>query len=1330
MRHSMFGLIVPGILALASACAMLGAPAAWAGVESPLIAEIEAPEGGFRIGEKIELILSTGVPATGVREESSIHLTLTASGVAGVSSPDEWTLDDIVVGETYHLGATVWISDDGEGAWRLEASSYNADGVRMWGKSDMLFVLQADDEIFQGKSSEFHLIEEKIKQDRAKGRLDERQYQREMENLQAGEELEFQKRLKGLPPEKDLPPEKIAAKVSETFVSGRITYTHRTGRDGGANQFAAAADARPLAEMLVEFYDRQGASATKLTTTPAEVRTNATGNYTNVRVPGRRADDTAVNLEVRFIFNSPAATIGTALNVVNHINAPAAPVDAANMEINYLVDNSNLDNLRRAHMHEAALFSYHETRSIITRTGTGVSPVQIPIHFPNPSGANGSYFWTVGGNHIAIGRNHAFDWDVFTHEYGHYIQELNDTARNPGGLHFIDGNLAGFDQGTQTLTKEQGIQMAWAEGWPTYFGTFLQIAGGAGEFGIYTAGDLRYTDTANNFSYDLEENASLTRARGEDVELAVQRILWDFADAPQDENDEVNFGHERMWTLLHSEPKPLTLNEFRAKMHNEIPPVGNFAYSPGTLEQNRVRYGAIYHDHGVGPAPVAPADGFTGAEPPRFLWQRKGAGNPPSYRFNLFNVQFYNKDFTEVVFTSPEIPTAAGALTDALTAEWTPTAAQWEEILGHGETLHWGVVGSHDGAPATGPYLGLTRTIGGPSIAFVIDDTGSMGPEIGGVRDGLTQFIDTLRAMEAEENPLIEVITFKDNVTHRISSRDLDEIQAVVDSLFASGGGDCPEASAQALSLAAKNVRAGGTIIFATDASPHRGYDLERVRARVLAKGIILNQIVTGDCESSSPDKSVILAGSPYKDMGDAIAAASCNPDYVPGPESEQPVEWWHDVFCLDCPEDDSMGRTMTPNILKLVGDWTLPPVSAVVAFSNLASASPKGHFLYMPEIKWGDSEPFVNAVANSALSSIVPTVLAAYPTDGAQATTMDLIIAGGSTNFRNSSLVTFSGGGITVNTASAISETELVANITIDAEAELGFRNITVTTPLGAETTEEATGTGQFRIVAASDVPQIISVVPRTIARGMTETLTFSGANTNFDQEETEILFGDGIDPQSITVISPVKAQALVTVADDAPTGFRRVTIQTGDEVLVLNNVLTLVEVLGLAEGSPEIESVSPRELPRGASNLELTVTGKSTHFVGGETTTSFSGTGISVISTTVESLTEARVHVNVALDAPLGAQNILLTTGGEVAAQSAGVVVVDPVTGEGEDVEGEDVEGEGEDGDEDKGCCARRCGRNETPAEAVKGLLGDWLLIGLSILALLSVAAWNKQQ
>ncbi len=130
-------------------------------------------------------------------------------------------------------------------------------------------------------------------------------------------------------------------------------------------------------------------------------------------------------------------------------------------------------------------------------------------------------------------------------------------------------------------------------------------------------------------------------------------------------------------------------------------------------------------------------------------------------------------------------------------------------------------------------------------IAFVIDVTGSMQQEINGVRKALKAFIAEQSSSSA---PLIALITFRDYVKVRAFTRDLNVLLGAIDELIAWGGGTCPEASIEALKIAAPHIKTGGNILFATDASPYADADIEGVTKRLLSQGIRLNVMLTGDC--------------------------------------------------------------------------------------------------------------------------------------------------------------------------------------------------------------------------------------------------------------------------------------------------------------------------------------------------------------------------------------------------------------------------------------------------------------------------------------------------
>jgi len=130
-------------------------------------------------------------------------------------------------------------------------------------------------------------------------------------------------------------------------------------------------------------------------------------------------------------------------------------------------------------------------------------------------------------------------------------------------------------------------------------------------------------------------------------------------------------------------------------------------------------------------------------------------------------------------------------------------------------------------------------------IAFVIDDTGSMQSEINQVKVAVNKVIDAIKPSEA---PLSVLLTFGDQVKYRAVTQDMTVLRDAIGRLKASGGGTCPEASFEAISFAIPHVKEGGTILFATDASPYEGSDVDDMIARLNSNGIRFNAMVFGDC--------------------------------------------------------------------------------------------------------------------------------------------------------------------------------------------------------------------------------------------------------------------------------------------------------------------------------------------------------------------------------------------------------------------------------------------------------------------------------------------------
>jgi uncharacterized repeat protein (TIGR01451 family) len=130
-------------------------------------------------------------------------------------------------------------------------------------------------------------------------------------------------------------------------------------------------------------------------------------------------------------------------------------------------------------------------------------------------------------------------------------------------------------------------------------------------------------------------------------------------------------------------------------------------------------------------------------------------------------------------------------------------------------------------------------------MVFVLDVTNSMRGEINGVIRAVKKL---LTEVDKTTWPVIALVTFRDDVTVKAVTQDSDLLAKAVDNIHVSGGGTCPEASVEALEIAIKHTKAGGTILLATDASPYNNADIEGLMTRLLNKGIRLNAIITGDC--------------------------------------------------------------------------------------------------------------------------------------------------------------------------------------------------------------------------------------------------------------------------------------------------------------------------------------------------------------------------------------------------------------------------------------------------------------------------------------------------
>ena len=164
------------------------------------------------------------------------------------------------------------------------------------------------------------------------------------------------------------------------------------------------------------------------------------------------------------------------------------------------------------------------------------------------------------------------------------------------------------------------------------------------------------------------------------------------------------------------------------------------------------------------------------------------------------------------------------------------------------------------------------------------------------------------------------------------------------------------------------------------------------------------------------------------------------------------------------------------------------------------------------------------------------PTLTARTPTSGNRLQTLSVILTG--TGFiSGTSTVSFSGAGVTVNTTTVDSATQITVNITIASTAATGTRTITVTNPGPGG---GSSGTQDFAI--NNPAPTLTAVNPTSGAR--TQTLSVVLTGTNFISGVSTVSFGPNITVNTMTVDSSTQITANITIANGAALGARSVSV------------------------------------------------------------------------------------------------------------------------------------------------------------------------------------------
>jgi hypothetical protein len=303
---------------------------------------------------------------------------------------------------------------------------------------------------------------------------------------------------------------------------------------------------------------------------------------------------------------------------------------------------------------------------------------QIVMEWPGDAGSA-----NYDGGDINLRPGDRWDWDVVHHEYGHYVQDHFNIEDNPGGPHNIGDCVSDVHD-----SKSEGIRLAWAEGWPTYNGTNAQLFYNLAARSIPRVGDVDYADTGeSSFNYGLDTQDS--NGIGEDNEIAVQRILWDFNDGASDSRDAINLSEVDLFNWVNG-ADPTSWSAAWAAIR------GNLSAT------ELLAAGEVMTDHFVGPALTAPAENaiVSPSNNNNLSWTR-GAGCSSVYDGDGFTVRFFRADNSAPIMSIAVGNTTSHAL----------TLGEIQSLVAATHNVLWGVEASNSSSPATGPYLGETFAI-------------------------------------------------------------------------------------------------------------------------------------------------------------------------------------------------------------------------------------------------------------------------------------------------------------------------------------------------------------------------------------------------------------------------------------------------------------------------------------------------------------------------------------------------------------------------------------------------------------------------------------------
>jgi urease gamma subunit len=379
----------------------------------------------------------------------------------------------------------------------------------------------------------------------------------------------------------------------------------------------------------------------------------------------------------------------------------------------------------------------------------------------------------------------------------------------------------------------------------------------------------------------------------------------------------------------------------------------------------------------------------------------------------------------------------------------------------------------------------------------------------------------------------------------------------------------------------------------------------------------------------TNPDGGTGSAGTFTVNTGPSVT--STNPSSRPQGAAFQTVTIKGAGFVSGATSSFGPGVTVNSTTFKSSGE-----LSVKISVESGASVGPRTVTVTNPDSGSG-------SLANAFAVNAAPNLESINPSSRAQGASGQTITVKG-TGFATGASASFSGSGITVESTTFVSSTELTAKISISSFASTGARTVTVTNSDGGS---DSLG-GAFAVDAR---PNVDSTSPSSGDRGGAETVAIKGSG--FASGATSSFGGSGITVNSTTFKSSTEVIASITIEAGATLGARTVTETNPD------GGSDTSEGAFTVNGAPTLTAVSPSARAQGASNQTIAI--KGTNFESGSGfAASFSGSGITVNSTSFVSSTEVSANVTIASNATTGARNVTVTNPDTTSATATGAFTV----------------------------------------------------------------------